>query len=165
VDRLGYSEVTERLTADLNRYPPPVSHDPARHRENWSRSTVQDLLRNPKYTGYMVWNRRATKKGGRLNPPEAWVWSEQPTHEPIVSREMFDTAAKVAAPEQRSRDGAGPNSKHPQTKMTYVLRSFIFCELCGHRMHGKTRRRTAYYSCQPSHNLGQGQNVNTQTTR
>ena len=61
MDRLGYSEVTERLTADLNRYPPPVSLDPARHRENWSRSTVQDLLRNPKYTGYMVWN------GGRLS--------------------------------------------------------------------------------------------------
>jgi site-specific DNA recombinase len=28
----------------------------------------------------MVWNRRATKKGGKVNPPSAWVWSPAPTH-------------------------------------------------------------------------------------
>jgi hypothetical protein len=53
-------------------------------------------------------------------------------------------------------DGVGANTKHPDTKRSYVLRSFIFCELCGHRMHGKTRRQTAYYACQPSGNLGRG---------
>ena len=69
---------------------------------------------------------------------------------------MFDAAADVAVAEQRSRDGGGANTKHPDTKRSYVLRSFIFCELCGHRMHGKTRRQTAYYACQPSGNLGRG---------
>ena len=103
----------------------------------------------------MVWNRRATKKGGKFNPPEMWVWSEQP-HEPVVTREMFDTAADVAKKEQRSRDGAGANVKHPDTKRTYLLRSFVLCDLCGHRMHGKTRRQIAYYACQPSQNLGRG---------
>lgn len=34
--------------------------------------TWEKILRDPKYTGYMVWNRRATKSaGGRCNPPEA----------------------------------------------------------------------------------------------
>jgi hypothetical protein len=37
----------------------------------------------------MVWNRRATKKGGKINPPEMWVWSEQPTHEPVVTRHVL----------------------------------------------------------------------------
>jgi site-specific DNA recombinase len=103
VDRLGYAEITERLNSDLERYPPPVSPDPARCRDRWSRSSVHDILANPKYTGDMVWNRRATKKGGRFNPPEAWVWSEMATHEPIVTRQMFDAAADVAKAEQRSR--------------------------------------------------------------
>lgn len=31
---------------------------------------MRDILFNPKYTGYMVWNRRATKRGGKVNPPE-----------------------------------------------------------------------------------------------
>jgi site-specific DNA recombinase len=109
VDLLGYAEIAERLNSDLVHYPPPTSPDPARCRDRWSRSSVHDLLANPKYTGYMVWNRRATKKGGRFNPPEMWVWSEQPTHEPVVTREMFHAAANVAKKEQRSRDGAGPS--------------------------------------------------------
>jgi hypothetical protein len=57
---------------------------------------VRDILTNPKYTGYMVWNRRATKAGGRVNPPSAWVWSEQPTHQPLVDRDTFAAAAQVA---------------------------------------------------------------------
>lgn len=93
---------------------------------------MHDLLANPKYTGYMVWNCRATKKAGRFNPPDMWVWSEQPTHEPLVTREMFDAAAEVAKKEQRSRDGGGANVKHPDTKRSYLLRSFVFCDLCGH---------------------------------
>jgi hypothetical protein len=52
------------------------------------------------------------------------VWSEQPTHEPIVTRDMSDAAAAVAKTEQRSRDGGGPNTEHPDTKRSYFLRSF-----------------------------------------
>lgn len=80
------------------------------------------MLLNPKYTGYMVWNRRATKKGGKANPPEAWVWSAEPTHEPIVSREMFEAAMGTARTRQGSRNGADANVAHPHTKRSYVLR-------------------------------------------
>jgi site-specific DNA recombinase len=36
------------------------------------------VLHNPKYTGHMVWNRRATKDKqhpGKYNPREEWVMS------------------------------------------------------------------------------------------
>ncbi len=154
VERLGYPAITARLNADLERYPPPVSPDPARRKEYWSRSSVRDLLSNPKYTGYMVWNRRATKNGGRVNPPESWIWSQQPTHEPIVTREIFEAAAAVASQRQRSRNGAGPNHRHPETKRSYPLRSFVFCELCGRRMSGKVVHGDVYYACRPGLNLG-----------
>jgi hypothetical protein len=67
---------------------------------------------------------------------------------------MFEAAAQVGTREERCRDAGGANVNHPQTKRSYLLRSFVFCKLCGHRMNGKTRRDTAYYTCQPRHNLG-----------
>jgi site-specific DNA recombinase len=139
-ERLGYRAIAERLNQDPDRYPPPVSPDPARSRDCWGYSAVLEVLRNPKYTGYMVWNRRASKKGGRHNPPEAWIWSPQPTHEPIISRELFAAAQQVAPQRRGSRSGADLN-RHPQTRRSYSLRSLVICELCGRRMRGKLRRK------------------------
>ncbi|MGH2705780.1 MAG: recombinase family protein [Actinomycetota bacterium] len=153
VERLGYAAIATRLNADLNRYPPPASPDPARRRECWGRSSVYEILKNPKYTGYMVWNRRATKKGGRVNPPDTWVWSPEPTHEPIVTMEIYQAAASVAGTRKGSRNGSG-RSSHPLARRSYVLRSFISCDICERRMLGKTLRRRPYYTCEPSKNLG-----------
>jgi site-specific DNA recombinase len=156
-ERLGYRAIAERLSQDRDRYPPPVSPDPARSRDCWGYSAVLEVLRNPKYTGYMVWNRRASKKGGRHNPPEAWIWSPQPTHEPIVSRELFAAAQPVAPQRRGSRSGAGLN-RHPQTRRSYPLRSLVTCELCGRKMRGKLRRKARrdylYYACEPPRSLG-----------
>jgi hypothetical protein len=142
---------------DPDRYPPPVSPDPARSRDCWGYSAVPEILRNPKYTGYMVWNRRASKKGGRHNPPEAWIWSPQPTHQPIVSRELFAAAQHVAGQRRGSRSGAGLN-RHPQTRRSYPLRSLVTCELCGRKMRGKLRRKArreyVYYACEPPRSVG-----------
>lgn len=151
VERLGYTTIANRLNADIEHYPPPVSPDPARRKDYWSRSSVWDILHNPKHTGYMVWNRRATKKGGKVNPPDEWVWSAEPTHEPLVPRETFEAAGTVSKRAQGSRKGARKN-KHPATRRGYYLRSFVFCELCSRRMFGKTIRNTPYYSCQPRSN-------------
>ncbi len=150
-ENLGYQGIADRLNADLDRYPPPVSPDPARVRPDWSRTSVLGVLTNPKYTGYMVWNRRATKKRGQVNPPEQWVWSPQPTHEPLITREMFQ-AAQTVSNRKGSRTANTPNA-HPTTKHVYTLRSYVFCS-CGLRMFGKTLKGTTYYACQPSSSRG-----------
>ncbi|MHB8296094.1 MAG: recombinase zinc beta ribbon domain-containing protein [Acidimicrobiales bacterium] len=80
------------------------------------------------------------------------MWSPEPTHEPLVTRELFDAAAAVAAERQGSRHGANSNAAHPDTKRAYLLRSLVVCEACGRRMFGKTRRHYTYYSCQPGLN-------------
>jgi site-specific DNA recombinase len=153
-ERLGYRAIAERLSQDPDRYPPPVSPDPARSRDCWGYSAVLEILRNPKYTGSMVWNRRASKKGGRHNPPEAWIWSPEPTHEPIVSRELFAAAQQVAPQRRGSRSGPGLN-RHPQTRRSYPLRSLVTCELCGRRMRGKLRRKAQRdYVCEPPRSVG-----------
>ncbi|MFI6391503.1 recombinase family protein [Nonomuraea sp. NPDC050540] len=149
-ERLSYTHIADRLNLSLERCPPPVPPDPARALGRWSGSAVRDILTNPKYTGYMVWNRRSTKTAsGKVDPPEQWVWSDQQSHEPLVTREVFITAQRIAKSRERSRSEAGP-SAHVQTKRSYALRSFIFCSLCDRRMFGKTRRETAYYTCLPA---------------
>ena len=150
-ERLGYGTIAERLNADPDRYPVPRSLDPARQRDAWGKSTVRAILVNPKYTGYMVWNRRAMKKGGNHNPPSTWVWSPQPTHEPLVTKSVFDAAAGIADRRHRSRDGGGLNS-HPETTRSYLLRSFVICEACGRRMYGRFNKKSTYYVCQPALN-------------
>jgi site-specific DNA recombinase len=151
-ERLGYGAIADRLNAHLSIYPVPTSLDPARQRDAWSRSSAREVLTNPKYTGYMVWNRRASKKGGKVNPRSDWVWSPEPTHEPLVTKELFDAAAAIAPTRQGSRNKAGPNVSHPDTKRVYRLRSFVICGTCGRRMFGKSRKQHSYYACQPKLN-------------
>jgi hypothetical protein len=123
--------------------------DPSRAVGKWTQSSVYEILHNPKYTGYMVWNRRAMKTGrGKVNPVSDWVWSSQPTHDALVSWETFLQAWGIAGHRERSR-GATP-SKHPQAKREYRLRTYLFCAACGRRMFGKTRRDHAYYACAPA---------------
>jgi DNA invertase Pin-like site-specific DNA recombinase len=156
-EQLGYDAIAARLNADPQQFPVPEPTSPRRRRGAWSGSAVREILINPKYTGYMVWNRRATKKGGRVNPPSTWVWSEQPTHEPLVDRKTFEAAAQVAKTRRGSRTEPGPNSTHHETKHGYLLRSYVRCGLCEQRMFGKTRHGRPYYMCYPAGNGCQGQ--------
>ncbi|MGC9671426.1 recombinase family protein [Planosporangium sp. 12N6] len=70
VERPGLNAIAARLNTDHDLYPVPQPTSSRRRRGSWSGSAVRGIVTNPKYTGYMVWNRRATKSGGRLNPPE-----------------------------------------------------------------------------------------------
>ncbi len=146
-EKLAYKVIAERLNLDLDRYLPPQPNRRERARNCWTVSSVREILCNPKYTGYMVWNRRASKKGGKLNPPDKWIWSPEPTHEPLVTLEMWKEVQEIATGRQGSRM-AGAN-RHPATRRTYVLRHYVHHTSCDKRMFGKTRRELAYYTCQP----------------
>jgi site-specific DNA recombinase len=146
--RVSYRQIAEQLNGDLALYPPPVPTDPARAVGRWTGSTVREILHNPKYTGHMVWNRKARKKGGKVNPVTEWVLSEQPTHPAIITTDQFAAAAAVARHRERSKSGSQPN-QHPATRHTYTLRSYVRCANCGRRMFGKMHRTYAYYACQP----------------
>jgi hypothetical protein len=76
----------------------------------------------------------------RWNDPSLWIWSPEPTHEPLVSKDDWTRAQSVvAAVKQRA--------PKPASRL-YLLRGRVFCASCGRRMHGQTRggaRR--YYRC------------------
>src|SRR5581483_11309867 len=142
--RLGYDRIADRLNLDLEANPPPQPTRVGEGLGRWSATAVRDVLLNPKYTGYMVYNRRARKNGNRANPPSEWVWSPHPVHEPLVTRELYDAAATRTA---RGSVARGVNLPSP-TQNTYPLRSYLRCALCGRRMWGKTQPGgLVYYLC------------------
>jgi site-specific DNA recombinase len=149
-ERLGYRTIAERLNADPDSYPPPEPTRMDAALGRWTGSAVREVLTNPKYTGYMVWNRHSTKDKlhpGKLNPRSEWVWSPQPVHEPLITRDLFDAVTADARSRQGSR-GTGDSALHPRMKRSYLLRSFVVCDVCERTMTGVTRRaHMAYYAC------------------
>jgi hypothetical protein len=151
-ERLGCDTIADRLNADLDKYPPPEPPGKRRARGVWGRSSVYDILRNPKYTGYQVFNRRATRsRRGKHNDPIKWVWSPAPVHEPLIPKWMYDAINAGWKSNQGSRDGTETTNKHPATVRTYLFRGRMFHE-CGRRMFGDPRHGRAYYLCRPSNN-------------
>jgi site-specific DNA recombinase len=130
------------------KYPPPGKQ---RARGAWGKTSVYEILRNPRYTGYQVFNRRASRsRNGKVNDPVKWVWSRQPVHEPLIPKWMYDELNARRQAKRGSRDGNRPNT-HPETRRTYVLRGLVF-RGCGRRMFGNHRHNSAYYTCHPRAN-------------
>ena len=143
---LGYGTIADRLNLDPVRHPPPEPPGGRRARKAWGKTSVYEILRNPKYTGYQVFNRRARRsKHGKVNDPIKWVWSPEPVHEPLIPKWMYDELNAHRAARKGSRAENDLNV-HPQTLRTYVLRGMIFCG-CGRRMEGAPRHDRAYYTC------------------
>ncbi|HCU96696.1 MAG TPA: recombinase family protein, partial [Actinobacteria bacterium] len=143
VRKLGITTITSRLNADLRRFPPP---DPA---AGWTVSGVSSILSNPKYTGHMVFGRRRTVDGKiRQVPRDQWIWSPQPAHPAIITRQTWETAQEIGAEHGTARDGTEP-SAHPLTRRTYILRSRVWCRICRRRMCGVVRTSSRYYTGEP----------------
>ncbi len=141
VDKIGSRAIRDRLDADHGQYPPL---DP----DGWSEQTVYGILRNPKYTGHMVYGRRRKINGKvRQAPPSEWIWSPEPTHPAIISRATWDAAQAAGAEHGTSRDDTEPNT-HPQTRRSYVFRSRLRCHDCQRRMSGHNPSgHASYYVC------------------
>ena len=152
---LGLGAICNKLNADLDRYPPPTRNkkDENDLPQTWSRSQLQAMLRNPKYTGFNVWGRH-DKRPGRpfIRPRDQWIWSPAPAHEAIVSRELFDQVEERAL-----RNHRGATLQAPKTYVQrsgrrngrlYALRGRIHCRLCGRRMEGSHQKGSNWYRCQ-----------------
>ncbi|MFI9080771.1 recombinase family protein [Streptomyces sioyaensis] len=147
LEKLSYQAIADRLNLDLAKYPPPVANRDDATIGLWTVQSVRGILENPKYTGYQVWNRKARKKrGNKRNPVSEWIWSPHPVHEPLVTREIFNTVWANQRSGQGSRSGAEPNT-HPETQRTYLLRSYVRCALCERRMFGKNSKGRSHYVC------------------
>ena len=154
IDGYGLGEIVDRLNSDLDRYPPPKRNkkDMNQLRACWSKATVQAILRNPKYTGFNVWNRHDKRRGRpTLRPRQQWVWSDQPTHEALVSRELYDAVeARARGNENVAKVGGlqqhAPSARGRGTRF-YPMRGRCICDVCTHRMQGSHQKGENYMRC------------------
>jgi hypothetical protein len=111
------------------------------------------MLRNPVYTGRIVWNRldftdaKHSGGGARRRAKEEWVLTEG-AHHPLVSNEVFEAAQARFSQKVRSTTSAG--AKH-----TYLFSEMVRCS-AGHQpplsMNGKSRKGHNYYWNSPASN-------------
>jgi site-specific DNA recombinase len=145
VDKLGIPAIAARLNADPVTYPPP---NPV---TGWTAQNIAAMLRNPKYTGYMVYGRHRNRNGHRIPvPPDQWLWSPEPVHPAIIDRATWQLAQGVGAEHSTSRDADEPDGR-PATARFYPYRSRVRCRDCKRRMAGSTYGKPAslssYYRC------------------
>lgn len=148
------------IASHLNRPggPPSPSHvDKTRNRGgHWATSTLRSMLRNPVYTGCLVWNRldcaTARQHGGtpHLRPEEEWIISPD-THAALISDETFKRS--------KERFKTRPRTQHTNRASKgsrYMLAGLVYC-VSGHQplaMQGKTRKGHVYHACGYSNSYG-----------
>lgn len=102
-------------------YGPVTDGDPYR----WSSATIGSILRNPVYTGDLILLKTEVvnhKTGKSAVVPEDRRVVIPDAHEPIISREVFEQAAKIRA-EHRCPARMGREN---------LFRGLLFCDCCGH---------------------------------
>jgi len=113
----------------------------------WTYSTVHKLLRNETYIGSMVSNRsvRATMHGkAKAADRSEWIVVEG-THEPVVSRELWDAVQAMIAKNARSVDFAGHVG---------LFTGFLRCADCGRSMSKRSCKGRTVYICGSYHRYG-----------
>ena len=103
----------------------------------WNESTVKVMLRNEAYIGNMVQGKCGTLsyKSKKLvsKPKEDWIRVEG-THEPIISREIWDTVVAIDQKRVRKSDTAdGVRS---------IFTGLVYCADCGFKMRNQVERFT-----------------------
>lgn len=120
----------------------------------WKSKHVAGILTNPIYLGHMVQGKTRCsyfEQEGKLRflPEEDWIIVED-THEPLVTKELFDTAAEMAK-DSRKRHQWQMNIHADVPHVDNCLRKKIYCGQCGglltRRSRVKDGRREYLYYC------------------
>jgi DNA invertase Pin-like site-specific DNA recombinase len=120
------------------------------HRRGWAVSSVRVILRNEKYAGVWVWNKRRFIKDpdtGRrralLRPPEEWIRQEH-SELRIIDADLWGAVQERLAFVEKTY-GVGPG--HPPrggahvAYSPYLLSGVLRCGCCGARMVAQTTTR------------------------
>lgn len=121
----GYSYILDRLN-ELNYH--------TKTGRTFSKSSLYEILSNPKYMGTFVYNRLASKdidgkRNGHKNKPADKIICIEGGCDKIVSKAMFDKAQRIKAANKR-------NAGRYSSKEMYLLSGKVFCDCCGRKMTG-----------------------------
>ncbi len=137
-DGKSYKNVIDTLTAQGYR---------TRKGRKFSNSTLNSLLRNEKYYGTYVYNRKDGKRKKNRVLIEKFNEVRNAKAIPaIISKSLFDKVQAILD----GRTVCRPQlNKHPE----YILTGFLYCKACGSTMSGESniggrnKTRTRTYVC------------------
>ena len=114
----------------------------------FKKSSLHDILQNPKYKGTLILG-KSTKRGNKRNNHQISKDAQyfENTIPPIVSADVWEKAGKIMEGKKK-RSGAG------KAKAVYALTGLIYCGKCGGPLVGQANIdrygvRRYYYRCRP----------------
>ena len=140
---MGYRKIASTLNEE-GVQPPGVLYyhrkgqsDSRRVNHQWALTTIRAITRNEVYIGNMVQCQHGTLsyKTRKLvsKPKDEWIRVEG-THEPIISREVWDTVASIEQNGVRKRNTADG--------IKSIFAGLVYCADCGFKMRNQVERFT-----------------------
>lgn len=114
----------------------------------WMGANIYTLLKNEMYIGNMVQGRNriiSYKVHTQISVPEEEWYIVPNTHEPIISRELFEQAQLLHSRDTRTAPGK---------KEVYIFAGLIRCSDCKMAMRRSTAKNHSYYSCRAAQDKG-----------
>lgn len=103
----------------------------------WHGRTIIDILKNPTYTGCIVYGRipKSLYEGIKMHraPEEEWRYVPD-AHEPIISQELFDKVQKMFADRAEKFKAKMDENAPLRELVTNHFKGKIYCGDCGKRM-------------------------------
>ena len=143
IDGVGLNTIVVRLneagTVTSSVYKSSTDEKGKRYKKNayWTTFTINHILINPVYTGDMVQGKSRTAEHKQIRDilPEDYIIVRN-THEPIVSREMFEKAQAIRA---AVREEYRNKPVDPYTEN--IFKGKIFCQHCGKPLQRQRAKR------------------------
>ena len=116
---------------------------------SWIGTSVREMLKNRYYIGDSVHGKAESfkfrEKKRETRNEKDWVIIEN-THEPIVSRELFEQAQGIIAEIKHRYDNPAERGGQAVSHLN-LLKDYIFCADCGRKMYLKKQKgiRPQYY--------------------
>jgi len=105
--------------------------------KKWSGAVVDGILANPAYIGNQVWGRckkELFRGGKKIKTPESeWAVKEN-SHEPLVSKEVFNKVQEFKRLSREKYIEAREKNSNVTEKCLDKLKGKVFCGDCGRRM-------------------------------
>lgn len=132
---------------------------------NWSANSINKLIRNPIYTGYLVYGKTSVPIGGgkrKRQQKSKWVFSnEMNTNIAIITKEQFEKAQKIKDKRnQENKQQTEENRKCIYQTKGLLFTGYIICGSCGRKLSTRSNKRKIklsdgsygytyykYYSC------------------
>lgn len=126
--------------------------------KKWIPATIDRMLRNPIYKGYLTYGKTSAKNGKqKVQPKETWLLSKHPNPLWIIINECKWDAVQEIREKNKTNNSKSYSSP---TSSPLLLSGLIFCDRCGskltpHQDHKKWKRKDGttgssvnyYYRC------------------